>query len=239
MKPVLFLILHGVEYKELEDDYAAKFIEAIRGYLPKDSPIILRAYNWSRLVEGREALTFENVKKSHPFVRWWILRLICYVLCDTWWYLRTRAKTGTGDIFKKVHDGISYEVEVFKKANPEGLVVLCGHSWGSQVVLDACFQGFQVDGLVTMGSCIYYLSGAYDDWGVPPVLKGWVNFFNPLDPIATRIDENPNFKGSVEVVKIISLNPLNWPSVQAHCHYWESADVHKKIAKKLLEIGSL
>ena len=42
MKPVLFLIIHGVQYGRLSEAYAAEFIDSLEQRIPAGKPVYIR-----------------------------------------------------------------------------------------------------------------------------------------------------------------------------------------------------
>ena len=233
-KHVLFLIVHGVQYGRMSEGYASDFIDRLRDKLPDENEIYIRSVNWSRYIEGRQKQTFERLCKNHRFWLRPILRLMSFLLTDTWWYLLNPMGTDKSELEDKIENLIRYEIEVFKKDHPDGIVILGGHSWGSQITLKLCYDSLNIHGLITWGTVCYYLSGAYQDWGKPPKIAFWLNFFNPADPVATEMHENDNFKDFVTVVPLTTWFRVT--PIMAHVSYWKSDKMVSVIAKKLLEL---
>ena len=160
MKPVLFLILHGVQYGHLSEGYAADFIDRVEQYIPAGKPIYIRSVNWSRFIEARQKETFEKLAENHRFWLRPILKLMSHLLTDTWWYLLSRVGKDVSDLEVRTVGLVRNEIDVFRKNHPDGLVILGGHSWGSQIALKLCYGDLNIHGLMTWGTVTYYLSGA-------------------------------------------------------------------------------
>lgn len=244
MKTIIFVVSHGIETKLSTPNYCPDFIEGIEKELGPDVRFIPHLFNWDVLVRDREDKTYEMVKHlGHGLLR----KLICSLGCDILWYSASQQIVSFGSVFADIHQKLKGEIRDIVMLYPDAKIVLCGHSWGSQIVLDFCFMAEpeirqRIVGLVTMGSPILYKSGQYDDWGHPPTgLKFWLNFFNPLDPVSTEISKNENFKSAVEDVEVKSWNPLVWlrvpfifSIVTAHTYYWKAGVVRKRIAAALV-----
>lgn len=230
-RAILFLIVHGVQYGRLSTAYASDFIDRLEQLIPSSTPIYVRSVNWSRFIEARQQETYERLKVNHRFWLRPVLRLMAYLLTDTWWYLLNRLGKDKSDLEERTEQLVRHEIEVFLKEHPDGLVVLGGHSWGSQIALKLCYDTLKIHGLITWGTVTYYLSGAFDDWGKPPPVKFWLNFFNPADPVATTMLENDNFKNFVTVVPIN--NWLKLTPILAHTNYWKSNKMIETIAEVL------
>ena len=235
MRAVLFLVIHGVSYGHLSEGYAADFIDRLEQRIPAGSPVYIRSVNWSRFIEARQQQTFERLAANHRFWLRPILRLMAFLLTDTWWYLLNRMGKDMSDLEIETTQLVKNEVEIFRKSHPEGLVILGGHSWGSQIALKLCWDTLKIHGLITWGTVTYYLSGAFEDWGKPPPVKFWLNFFNPADPVATTMKENQNFKDFVTVVPI--QNYLRLTPILAHTAYWKSKKMLDMIAQALQKQG--
>lgn len=236
MKTVIFVVCHGIETKLKKASYADSFVFGIRNSLPEGIPFASYQFNWDTIVVEREQKTYEMVKDlRRPLLR----KLTCFLGCDILWYAFTKRLVSQGSIYDQIHSKLRREVkQLLALYGKDAVLVLCGHSWGSQIMLDFCFDEdaeitSKIAGLVTMGSPIIYKSGQYDDWGHPPKgLKFWLNFYNPWDPVSTIISRNENFKDAVKDVCVGAWNPLGWVSIlMAHTCYWKSGTVKKQIAE--------
>jgi len=231
MTSVLFLIIHGVQSGKQSDSYAAEFIDAIQRKIPDSSNISFRSINWGKLVEARQDQVYKRISANHRFWLRPILKLMSTVLSDLIWYLLTMVGKDRSSLEAQIDAMVRAEIEIFRSIHPKGLIIIGGHSLGSQIGLKLCYDTFRVHGLITWGTFCYYLSGGYPDWGYPPPINFWVNFFNPADPVATTMKENDNFKEFVTVIPIN--NYLKVTPILAHTMYWKSDKMISTIAEIL------
>lgn len=235
-------ILHGVQFSEIQDDYASDFIQGVKSFLPEDQrgfwvPV---PYNWTHLTHGRQMFVYSLVESGLMNQK---LRKLKHVVgSDVVW--SARAKPGTkcfyNDFVLELTEKINYHLNIYKGAK----LITMGHSQGTQLLLCYFFDYPSiVDGFMSMGSPISMGSGMFDNFGrVPPNLGFWWNFYNTRDFISSRIqDVHP----SSEIKKFakdfrvpLGLNPLGWTTIGSHCAYWKSKFVHKTIAEKLSKIIS-
>ena len=230
-QPVLFLIIHGVQAGKLSDSYAADFIDAIQEKITDSSNIFFRSINWGKLVEARQKDLYEKLISNHRFWLRPILKLMATILADVLWYLLTQMGKDRSALEAEIDAMVRAEISIFRQTHPNGLIIIGGHSLGSQIGLKLCYDSFKIHGLITWGTFCLYLSGAYPDGGFPPPIKWWVNFFNPADPVATQMIENENFKDFVTVIPVHNYWRLT--PIRAHQMYWHSDKVISAIAKKL------
>jgi hypothetical protein len=238
MKYLIWHITHGVE-TGLENDYAAKHIELVRKYIDSSylDYIVPHATNWSEVVEDRQRKTWEmeNELALSSF------RKTCVeIACDLLWYRSSKQSAGKFDVFSRIHGKLEFELELLlDKYGADAGIVREGHSLGSQIMLDACFESKQhTTGLITIGSPISKYSGMYPDWGHLPEkeLRWWINLYANRDLVASEFRKHPSeqIRSFVEDYRVKSFNPLNWPILKAHTFYWKDDFVCKTIAKRLV-----
>lgn len=235
------IVVHGVEDKEISDNFAVGFINGIQENLKSDK-VFFSSYNWSHLVHDRQMQAFEAMSKG---LGWEKFRKLKHTIgSDLLWYNRTKSSK-SGDMFRKIHDGLDCKINdmIFAHGSPEPFkIVLIGHSLGSQICLGHCFESVHknIIGLISMGSPIGMYSGMFDDWGhLPDCLKNigtfWMNFWNKYDVVSSPLENHPSEEIGlfVEDRRVETWNPLNCAMLRAHSVYWDHSGVHKAIAAKL------
>lgn len=236
MKYLIWHITHGVELG-ISNDFANKHIELVMSFIPKiyQDYIIPHATNWSSIVEDRQLRTWQIEKDLSRSV----LRKVCVkIACDLLWY---RSSKGRGmDIYRSIHNRLENELDLLLgKYGADSKIVRQGHSLGSQIMLDACFESKHITtGLLTMGSPISKYSGMYEDWGnAPKELKWWLNFYSTNDLVASTLQNHPSKSISelVEDVQTKNFNPLDMLALRAHVMYWQNKETCKKIADRLVK----
>lgn len=233
-QPVLFLIIHGVQFEHLSEGYAADFIDKLESKLPDTTNIVIRSVNWARLVEGRQKKLYASLAKSHNFWLRPILKLMAFILTDVLWYLLVMVGHDRSVLEAQIDAMVKAEIDVFRANHPDGLVVIGGHSLGSQIGLKLCYDTLDIHGLITWGTFCQYLSDAYPDGGHPPAIKFWLNFYNPADPVSTIMKDNPNFKDIVTVIPVHNYWRLT--PIRAHTMFWTSDKMISAIAEKLQKL---
>ena len=78
-------------------------------------------------------------------------------------------------------------------------------------MLQACYEDFKVDGLITFGNVTRYLSDSYPDSGHAPDVKFWHILHHRGDPVSTTMEDLSNFKFFVTVHDV-----SNWRSNKVH-----------------------
>lgn len=247
-------IIHGIKAFAYDDNLISKFIYNLRDHIPHNlrGYIIFVKINWDNIVADRQLEAFE-MEKNLPNQR--ILKLKHTLLSDIMWDVQTKNKNGTVNIYNKIVEHISKEMDSrLLKYGVDSNKVLIGHSWGGQRALSYCFDSvYKIDGLITMGSPITAVSGRFLDWGkLPDGLQFWLNFRNIYDWIGSQFKyhKNPAFASFVKDYLFKSRSPIDWiidkiplpsfitgiPSMlHAHSSYWTSKFVHKEIANYLTE----
>src|SRR3990167_5673799 len=152
MKPILFLVCHGIQYSETSDYFFAPIASGIRRFLPSNHKVVFRSINWAKYVENWQNELFLALKKNHRWFVWWVVRIICFLISDTWLFLLCRKNNDKSDLEQKIYNDVKYEVSYFLNNYPDGLVVFGGHSWGSEIMLKMCYEDFPVYGLITWGN---------------------------------------------------------------------------------------
>lgn len=238
---VLVPIVHGVQLKDVGEDFAVKFIAGIEACLNEQDrgyfvPIPI---NWSKYTNERQMLMFRAVE--HDLGRQWFRKLKHTVGSDVTW--TARAKPGTRCFMDKFYEILGGAIGEGLAKYPNPKICIIGHSQGSQDSLCYIFDAPRpTDAFISMGSPISMNSGAFEDWGqYPPKLGRWVNFFHYWDFISSRLGGSHLSAGIREKVEDIQapsgFNPLGWTIAGAHSSYWTSKFVHKKIAEILCQVG--
>ena len=152
-------ILHGVQFSEIQDDYASDFIQGVKSFLPEDQrgfwvPV---PYNWTHLTHGRQMFVYSLVESGLMNQK---LRKLKHVVgSDVVW--SARAKPGTkcfyNDFVLELTEKINYHLNIYKGAK----LITMGHSQGTQLLLCYFFDYPSiVDGFMSMGSPISMGSGS-------------------------------------------------------------------------------
>jgi hypothetical protein len=248
MNYVIFPILHGVQDKAISNDYADNFISNIKENLSgiEKNYLVADPINWSKTSQYKQMEVFKQVEKGLWNQK---LRQMKHTLgSDALWYARTRTKEG---FFNDIHRQIDQSIaEKLYRAGKGARICLFGHSLGSQIVYNHCFESgidIAVDGIFLAGSPFTAYSGMFENWGnIPPNLKGFaVNFFNKFDFISSRIAKVHPSKEIADrfedyEVPVGWLNPLNYLKIigalRNHTCYWESKFVAKIVAEYLKKL---
>lgn len=235
---IYVVIIHGVEDREVSDGFADKFTDGVQSFLNtrtvKFSPL-----NWSRLVHDRQMEAFNAMEKGLSKGK--LRELKNTIGSDIMWYSRSKNTVDGLDVFDQIHLKLERTIDdmILMHGHEDFKVVLMGHSWGTQIALNHCFESkHPISGLVTMGSPIGAVSGCFPDWGhLPAGLEFWINFWNDKDFISSPLENHPSKEigDMIEDHRVESWNPLTLLSLKAHGVYWDSKMVHKIIASKLNE----
>lgn len=231
---VLVPIVHGVQLKEIGDDFAAKFVSGIMSYMTDEDRgyVVPMPINWSKYTNERQMLMYRAVE--HDLGRQFLRKLKHTVGSDVTW--SARAKPGTRCFMDKFDEILGGAVKEGLGKYPNPKLCVIGHSQGTQDSLCWIFDyPGMVDAFISMGSPISMNSGAFEDWGqFPKNLKRWVNFFHYWDFISSRLGGShlsASIREKVEDVQAPSgFNPLGWTLAGAHSSYWGSGFVQKRIA---------
>lgn len=148
-------------------------------------------------------------------------------------------KTQSEDIRRKVVEKIDAAMD----GETEG-VILVGHSLGSVIAFDVLQDELRngarcrIKALVTLGSPLEWvtkirhaMSAETDTSSLDVCETKWINYYDPQDPVPIRRAlSTAMFKG-VENVEDVSGKIL----IDAHCAYWKSSKIAKKIAELMGE----
>lgn len=250
MKYVICVISHGVENREIPDDYAQPLIDNIRSYLSEDEKayFLTVPINYSKKTQYRQMQMFRFCDDGLGKQK---LRQMKYTIGgDLIVYQRTKAGSGfLSDLHKLIDNIVS---EKIKFAN-DTKIVLIGHSLGSVILYNHLFESqlsLKPSGIFLMGSPFSLYSLPYDNWGGLPQyqLDFMWNFYNPEDWISSKIqDVHPseqiaNFCKDFKVgPPLLSLDYLTEKTallggLKAHIGYWKNKQVAKNIAIKIKEL---
>lgn len=241
MKHVIFVVLHGVQFKELADNFADEFIEGVKHYLSNEERnyLIPLPYNWTHTTQYRQMQIFDKVEVGLGKQN---LRRIKHTLgSDIVWYNRTKSDTGFfTSIHKKLDDLISEKLQ----SRTDEQIVIFGHSLGSQIAFNYCWETKlgEIAGIFLAGSPFTMYSGMFSDWGRLPsnLQKFLVNFYNKKDFVSSRIQGVHPSKEIADFVKDyevpIGWNPFDWLTLDSHGVYWKSKFVWKVVADYLKQL---
>lgn len=237
MKNIYVLAIHGIQDKELKDSFADGFIKDIKNGLKTNRNVVFSAFNWSKLVHDRQMSAFGAFDSGLSKGK--LRELKNTYGSDLLWYGRSKNTASGIDIYDQIHLGLEREIDdmIRDHGSEDFDIVLLGHSWGTQIALDHCFESkHTISGLITMGSPIGAVSGCFPDWGhLPDGLKFWANFWNDKDFISSPLQNHPSKSiGSfVRDFRVESWNPMTLLTLRAHTYYWDSSFVKNIIAETL------
>lgn len=238
MRHLVWHITHGVELG-LTEGYATAHIGKVLNHIPTiyQDYIHPHATNWSRLVEERQKRTWDMESDlARPNLR----KAAVEIACDLLWYRSSKGRADGMDVYAQIHNLLETELTILlSKWGETSLIVREGHSLGSQIMLDACFESrYHTTGLLTLGSPITKYSGMFPDWGHLPdrELSFWTNFYARRDLVSSSFRNHPSeqIKQKVEDVRATSWNPIDWIALKAHTFYWSNDAVCKTIADRLV-----
>lgn len=243
MTKLIFYTIHGIG-KHTKPDYPDNFHAEIAENL---SPIyrekvVFARGNWSVLVEQRQKETWEMEADL-----WYsgLRKEIISLACDILWYAKSKNTASGRDIYTQIHSKTATELASLKEQHgKDSKIVLFGHSLGSQIALDHCFETEdKIDALFTAGSPITKFSGSFPDWGHLPKkgLDFFENFYSPADLVSSSFRKHKSKEFSEFVVdhEVVTLKMrMMYPArvinaLIAHSEYWNNGGVHKAIAGRL------
>jgi hypothetical protein len=253
MNYILFPILHGVEVRPVKSDYAGPLIEGVCKYLTEEERgyFIPLPYNYSVKTDPRQLQMFNAVEEGLGNRE--LRRLKNVVGSDVTWSF-ILAKNGGSCFYTQVVEDLKNILTEAINKYPLSKIVCCGHSQGTQLLYSFFFDAsINIEGFISMGSPISMNSGAYPDWGKKPPLNWWMNFYNDMDFISSKMERVHPSKAIADLVKDFKV-PLGWnplyhlpqsifkiqavAGLLAHIMYWESDFVHQKIAGKISSLIS-
>lgn len=225
---------HGVEFENFDVSSLNPFVEEIRVRVG-DERFLPFVFIWHDIFNKKQEELFQ---KMHGMGKQSIRKLMVFGWTDELGYNRLNASEGSrkDTCFYQIHNKLDFEFKArIKLLEEKGYKVRlggCGHSWGSQIIMDHSYLYNPLEIMFTMGSPIQYQSISFEGWGHPPPgTKTWVNFWNTDDPVATRIRTiNDEFASVVKDVETGSRFAL-WEktslygSLQAHLSYWKDPKV--------------
>jgi hypothetical protein len=250
MNPVILVVSHGVEDKEISDSYADPLINNIKSFMTDDEQwnfhtVIL---NWTKKTQYRQNQLFKQCDEGLPRD---VVRKLKYTIGgDLIAYQRTRNGNG---FFEELHREIDNLIEFKLNGLENAKIALLGHSLGSQVLYNHLFQTkleTKPNGIFVIGSPFALYSVPYENYGsLPPYpIDFFWNFYIPDDWISSKIQKvHPNKDIAVFVkdyeVPINYFNPKNWlqklrvtGGLISHLAYWQNKYVAKTIAKQLVKL---
>ena len=219
-------LIHGIG-KTIEGNYYDNFVDAIRRKLPIDADVNFHPVNYSEPLDKREGVIWKWMEgMAYQKLR----NFGCFFIADILAYAPPEHPPKPGDFYYDVNKILSDKFADVEATYPNSKKVIIAHSLGTQIAFSFAW-GHKIEHLFCMGSPILYFSVRFKDFGMFPVetLKGMTNFWNTNDPIATRIERNPNLKVCKDI-RVRSFNPRYLLPLQAHSMYFTSNDVHQKIA---------
>ena len=255
MRYILMPVVHGVQFSDIDNDFAKPFIDKIRSHLTEKERdyLIPMPINYSQGMNKRQIQAFEATDKGLDNEK---LRLLKHTAGSDITHSLIQAKGDAPSFFKTFNYDLASAIADKRAIYKEADVICVGHSQGSQLLYSFFFEYFgKIDGFISMGSPISMNSGAWPDWGKrPDNLLFWDNFYHSSDFISSRLETHPSesirqFVNDFEVPK--GFNPLyhapsklnlfgyqiRWTKLvaglMAHTCYWKNDFVCSTIAQRL------
>lgn len=230
-------VCHGVEFKDFDVNSMNPFIGKILNGV-NDPRLIMFPFIWHDEVNKRQQelveVKFKGMNKRG------IREMLGYGWTDELGYNRVGVSGSTDTIFHRIHQKLDREIKVRQGLIKNGTsrIAAIGHSWGGQIIFDHAYLYNQMDLLFTMGTPIQYQAIAFDDWGAPPKVMRWVNFWNTEDPISTiisRTNDKFAFVTDIETHQSLAIweKTQIYGSLRAHLSYWKSDKVTNKIIETI------
>lgn len=252
MKYCLLPIAHGVEVNKIPQNYAQPLIDGINNLLTDEERgfLIPLPYDYTDKTNDRQMQMFNAVEQGLDNAE--LRRLKHTVGSDVTWSFII-AKAGGECFYTDFVQNVSAYIDQALAKYPDAKICCVGHSQGTQLLYSFLFDyPRQVDAFISMGSPISMNSGAYPDFGkIPPNLKSWWNFYNDMDFVSSRLQDVHPSEAIASFVNDFKV-PLGWnpifhlpeflskfqllAALEAHCIYWKSDFVYKKIAGKIKEL---
>lgn len=243
---VLLPTAHGVEFKQIQQDYAKPLIDRIKSYLTDEEKnyLIPAPYNYTIKTDPRQVQMFEAVDKGLGNEE--LRRLKHTVGGDVTWSFII-AKDGKECFYTDFVKDLSLVINGYRKQYPKIKVLCIGHSQGTQLFYSFFFDYPNIiDGFISMGSPISMNSGAYPDWGkVPNNLGKWINLYHWMDFVSSRLQGCHPSKAIADFVVDYQVprgwNPLYYlpfrmligAGLLSHISYWKSNFVAKIISDEV------
>lgn len=252
MNYVLLPIAHGVEVSKIPEDYARPLLERVTKLLTDDekSYLIPLPYNYTIRTNECQNKIYQAVEQGLGNQE--LRRLKHTVGSDVTWSFIV-AKNEAPCFYTDFVKDMTIFIDEAKSKYPDAKKLCVGHSQGTQLFYSFFFDYKEaVDGFISMGSPISMNSGAYPDFGkVPANLKSWINLYNDMDFVSSRLQGFHPSKAISDFVIDYEV-PLGWNPIfhlpksmfkiqlvaglLAHVMYWKSDFVAKIIAKKIQEL---
>ncbi len=248
MKYVIVAISHGVEDREIPDDYAQPLIDNIRSYLSEEEKayFLTSPINYSKRTQYRQMQMFRFCDEGLGKQK---LRQMKYTMGgDLIMYQRTKAGVGfLADLHKQIDSAISFKL----KQAEDPTILLLGHSLGSVIMYNHLFETQLITkpkGIFIMGSPFALYSLPYENWGGLPqhyIIDFMWNFYNPEDWISSQIQDRHPCEEIAYFCKDFRIQPsffslsrwtqktMLYGGLNAHGCYWHNKQVAKQIAEKL------
>ena len=246
MKYVICGIVHGVQAFGLDRNAITEFSNKIRDKIPNNfrDYFVSKVIDWDRIAGARQEEALEMERDLPNWIdrlalKKKLIQLKHRVGSDIMFEFPAKSANGMNWIAQQEFDMFEETINSEVRKHKENCyVTLIGHSWGGQKALRYCFDStYPISGLVTMGSPITAVSGAWQDWGkLPPALQFWLNIRAAGDWIGSVFKNHKSvaFKEFVKDFFISSWNPKKWTTIGAHTSYWTSDSCIEKIANTII-----
>lgn len=250
MNYVLMPIAHGVELKNINSDYATPLIDGIRKNLTEQEKnyLIPLPYNYTASTNARQILMF--MATDYGLGNQELRKLKHTIGSDVTWSF-ILAKDGKECFYTDFVQGIKNLLNKGVTDYNAARIMCVGHSQGTQLFYSYFFDSdFEIDCFASLGSPISMNSGAWPDFGrVPKNLKCWLNFYNDMDFVSSKLQGAHLSKEIADFVVDYKV-PLGWNPIYhipfmkmqllagllAHIMYWKSDYVAKILAEKVKEL---
>lgn len=144
----------------------------------------------------------------------------------------------------EIRGTVTAKIDEAMKTGVDG-IVLVGHSLGSVIAFDVLREELsqkhadsRIKALVTLGSPLEWVAkirNAMDGATDVPVFDvretSWINYYDPQDPVPVRRELNREMFQGVKNEENVSGEIL----IDAHCAYWKSSKIAKRIAELMCE----
>lgn len=144
----------------------------------------------------------------------------------------------------EIRGTVTAKIDEAMKTGVDG-IVLVGHSLGSVIAFDVLREELsqkhadsRIKALVTLGSPLEWVAkirNAMDGATDVPVFDvretNWINYYDPKDPVPVRRELNREMFQGVKNEENVSGEIL----IDAHCAYWKSSKIAKRIAELMCE----
>lgn len=242
----------GIQNHKLNTGEIQKTADRVNLVLPQGA-YSHKVFNWEDKFFERQSQAWVVAQKYGGFWTRLVKKYVNFLGMDMGWYLSTMrgnlASFLSGELHDRLKKSIEGDLEIAVTRSQIPTLWLISHSWGTKVALDyAVNNPDQEVRLITFGSPLTYLSGAYEDWGDPSKLtniKSWTNIYYEDDPVSaypfrenlgSHASEWATFVNDVclppSVSGFFGLRPA--VAIKSHMAYWTDDNFIKVVSTTLL-----